>query len=147
MTEKEKQREEAVLLAAIRQRLEELECSLQKCNDKWVYEDCVYRFYHQSFKVYNLQATTVDIVAKLQSLMPHLPMNSWFLEIVRQATGKQFSREHNDDWLAQTRPIVEGFFHARYMLEMICKYGKVLEQPSSLLPSGWAAVLYLFNLR
>ena len=35
-------------------------------------------FITRGFKVYiNLQATTVDIVAKLQSLMPHLPMNSW----------------------------------------------------------------------
>jgi hypothetical protein len=46
-----------------------------------------------------------------------------------------------------TRPIVEAFFHARYFLEMVCGYGRQLTEPPSPLPSGWAAVLYLYGLR
>jgi hypothetical protein len=49
--------------------------------------------------------------------------------------------------LKETRPIIEAFFHARYMLEMAVSYGKELERPPSVLPSGWAALLYLFDLR
>jgi hypothetical protein len=46
-----------------------------------------------------------------------------------------------------TRPFVEAFFHARYFLAMAVKYGRELEFPPALMPSGWAAVLYLFDLR
>ncbi len=106
----------------------------------------MYRFYHQSLKVYYLEQTTREIVDRLQTLAPHLEMNNWFLEIVGQGTGKEFQLEHNEKWTEITRPIVEAFFHARFMLEMVCKYGKELKEPT-LLPSGWAAVLYLFNLR
>jgi hypothetical protein len=42
---------------------------------------------------------------------------------------------------------LEAFFHARCMLEMAVAYGKELERPPSVLPSGWAALLYLFGLR
>jgi hypothetical protein len=71
---------------------------------------------------------------------------TWFLQIVGEGTGKEFQPEHNTRWLEVTRPIVEAFFHARYFLEMACRYreppGK--DQP---LPSGWAVLLYLYNLR
>jgi hypothetical protein len=33
------------------------------------------------------------------------------------------------------------------MLEMAVKYGKELERPPNFLPSGWAALLYLYDLR
>jgi hypothetical protein len=66
---------------------------------------------------------------------------------VSQGTGKKFVLDHNNRWLKVTRPIVEAFFHARYMLEMAVKYGKELERPPNCLPSGWAAFLYLYDLR
>lgn len=53
----------------------------------------------------------------------------------------------NDNWLAATRPIVEAFFDARYFLEMASKYVRELKEGPDAMPSGWAAVLYLFNLR
>jgi hypothetical protein len=42
---------------------------------------------------------------------------------------------------------LEAFFHARYVLEMAVKYGDDLDEPTNLLPSGWAGLLYLYNLR
>jgi hypothetical protein len=33
------------------------------------------------------------------------------------------------------------------MLEMAVKYGRELDEPTDSLPSGWAAFLYLYNLR
>ena len=45
------------------------------------------------------------------------------------------------------RRIAEAFFHAHYFLEMLVKYGNELKFPPNMLPSGWAAVLYLYNLR
>jgi hypothetical protein len=100
-----------------------------------------------SFKVFALQGCTEEIVKHLQALAPHVALNSWFLEIVRQGTGKDFRPEENDNWLAAAGPIVEAFFHARYFLEMVCKYGEELDSPPQVLPSGWAAVLYLYGLR
>ena len=41
---------------------------------------------------------------------------------------------------------VEAFFHARFFLEMAVRYAK-LETPPRPLPSGYAALLYLYQLR
>ena len=111
------------------------------------YADAVYRFYHHSFKVYALQETTVDIVETLAALAPEQPLNADFRCIIDAGTGKRFDPEHNERWLTETRPIIEAFFHARYFLEMAVHYGQALDEPPNALPSGWAAPLYLFNLR
>jgi hypothetical protein len=135
------------LLKDLRAQVPALEELFERCSSHWGYEDPVYRFYHQSFKVYNLQRQTLEIVAKLQALAPSVPLNEWFMRIVQDGTGKTFAIEDNKNWLAATRPIVEAFFHARYFLEMAVKYGRELESPPERLPSGWAALLYLYNLR
>ena len=53
----------------------------------------------------------------------------------------------NARWDAATRPLLEAFFHANYFLRMTIKYGHELNEPPEMLPSGWAALLCLFNLR
>jgi hypothetical protein len=118
---------------------------LERCNiDK---ADAIYRFYHQSFKVYRLQNLTEEIVAALQSLRPIQPLNKWFMQIVAEGTGKKFSVSHNARWLEETRSIVEAFFHSSYFLEMAVNSARELTEPPSLLPSSWAAFLYLYELR
>ena len=37
--------------------------------------------------------------------------------------------------------------HDRAFLDNVCRYGKELEKAPDCLPSGWALVLYYFNLR
>ena len=137
---------EAALLANVKSRLSDMRDLLQECEDHWGYEDPIYRFYHQSFKVYDLQKQTERIVALLRELLPGSVLNAWFLEIVSQGTGKTFSPEHNRDWPRYTRPIVEAFFHARFFLQMAVRYAE-LPTPPNPLPSGWAALLYLYSLR
>jgi len=111
-------------------------------------EDGIYRFYHQSFKVYyRLQPATLKIVEELQALAPHLKLNADFMQIIADGTGNEFKQSHNKNWSKHTRPIVEAFFHARHMLEMVCKYADELAEPPQVLPSGWATFLYLYNLR
>ncbi len=127
--------------------LPELEALLEECNSHWGYEDPIYRFYHQSFKVYLLQESTLRSVEKLRALFPDRELNEWFAQIVAEETGKTFAMEDNENWLGVTRPILEAFFHARYFLEMAVKYGRELECPPRTMPSGWAALLYLYNLR
>lgn len=55
--------------------------------------------------------------------------------------------EDNARWLAVTRPMLEAFFHARFMVEVAARYGREPNAPPSRLPSGWAALLHLRGLR
>jgi hypothetical protein len=142
----ERDRFEQQLLAGLRSHREGLEALLRASSDHWGYEDPVYRFYHQSYKVFALQGATERIVGALRTLVPGRPLHPWFLELVRRGTGRQFALSDNDSWTQVTRPIVEAFFHARYFLEMAVRYA-ALETPPRPLPSGYAALLYLFGLR
>jgi len=127
--------------------LPDLVVLLEEVSSHWGYEDPLYRFYHQSSKLYEVQNSTLHIVAALKALLPERQMNAWFRGIVSAGTGKDFDVSHNQRWLAETRPIVEAFFHARYFLEMAVRYGSTLDAPPNRLPSGWASILYLYDLR
>lgn len=140
---------EELLLKNIKDNLSDLEELLEKVIDHWGEEDYVYRFYHQSFKVYGIQGLTEEMHDALQKLSPRAEnrVNKCYETIVIEGTGKEFKPEHNQRWLEETRPMVEAYFHSKYFLEMAIKYGKELDEPPSTLPSGWAAVLYLYNMR
>ena len=129
------------ILAALRAALPKLRKLLARCNDHWVYEDYIYRFYSQSFKVYWLQAETASIVKALRALAPKRELDPRFEEIVARGTGKNFELDHNNRWIQEAAPIVEAFFHARFFLEMAVRYGEQLERPPAPMPSGWAALL------
>lgn len=137
----------ARLLQNIQQRLPELKALLDAGEGHWGLEDAVYRFYHHSFKVYRAQQHTQRIVDALRTLLPDREMDSDFLTIVKEGTEKEFQLEHNQEWLRHTRPILEALFHAQYFLRMACKYGGELKEVPQVMPSGWAALLYLYNLR
>ncbi len=138
----------AELLDNIRRHLPVLEKSLESANSEWVGEDLVYRFWHGSMKVYSLQSTTLQMYENLQALAPFEgSISPDFTNIVTLGTGKVFSRAANDDWVNVTKPIVDAFFHTKYMLSMAVKYGKLLEEAPRTLPSGWAALLHLYSIR
>ena len=137
---------EAALIAAIKANLPSLRQLVMDCKE-WSDEEMPYRFYHHSFKVYGVQAYTRKIVMALQALAPDQSLNEWFQLIVADGTGKKFEMKDNARWLAITRPMLEAYSHARFFLDMVCKYGEVLEGPQSLIDTGWGAVLYLYGLR
>lgn len=137
-----------LLLEAIHARLEALDGLLAAVDDQWVSEDLLYRFWHHSMKVYGLQDYTARIVDALAELAPPgCALHPWFAEIVTAGTNKTFQLAHNQDWTGHTRPIVEAFFHARAMLAATVKYGHELERAPQLLPSGWAMLLELYQIR
>ena len=138
---------EQTLIRNIHDRLPELRGLLDECDGEWGSEDLVYRFYHQSFKIYDIQLLTGKIVAELENLLPGRLLNGWFMNIVERGTGKSFRSSQNKRWLLHTRPLLEAFWHARYMLAMVVRYGEELSAPPDELPSGWAAVLHLYGLR
>jgi len=111
-------------------------------------EDLVYRFYHQSFKVFNCQDLVKDALKLIQEIGGETdPPHDWFCQIVKEGTAHDFNETTNDEWLTQTRPILEALWHTKYFLAMMIKYGRELESAPQELPFGWAAVLWLFELR
>ncbi len=121
---------------------------LEASNSHWEGEDLVYRFWHQSSKVFLIQDITQRLVDALRALAPTSgPLNQWFEKVIAEGTGLTFDLEDNKRWLEVTSPMLEAFFHARYMVEMAVKYGRELDDPPSTLPSGWAALLTLYKLR
>jgi hypothetical protein len=139
--------EETKLLANMAAAMPQLEELLAEVNDHWVYEDKTYRFYDESMKVFQLQETTEKIVAALRGLAPHLELSKWFTAIVREGTGREFTLQSNDHWMEEARPIVDAFLHARFFLEMVCKYRKTVKEPPQSMRSGYAAILCLYGLR
>ena len=113
------------------------------------YENAVYRFYHQSVKVFELcQSWTESIVTLLSEIAPEgRSFCDFFQAIVAAGTGCSFSKSGNERWVEGTAPVVEAFFHARFFLEMAVKYAGELDAPPRLLPTGWAALLCLYGIR
>lgn len=160
-----------VLLQNIKDNLPKLKELYESVSSHWGYEDMIYRFYHHSFKVYWLQGSTMGMFKALLKCAPPMPwlkeeqkrwdnserqqkwgprpkkINHTVINIVKEGTGKTFDVSHNKEWNKNTKPIVEAFFHLKFFLEMAIKYGEELEEAPQLLPSGWAALLYFYNLR
>ena len=144
----EKRRLAGILLENLRQHAPELRQILEDVNTEWCYEDGIYRYYHHSFKVFNLQGLTMRMADALAAVAPEgRPFkHGFFKEILRQGTGRKFKLEDNKHWPERAGPIVTAFFHLRYFVEMAVKYSGMSELPE-MLPYGWAALLYLYGLR
>jgi hypothetical protein len=142
----EKERLTRLLLQRLKERKPQLEQMLQTLSGHWTYEDHFYRYYHGSFKAYAVQATTEDAVKLLRALLPERKLNLVFERIICEGTGKQFDTQHNKEWDLHTRPMLEAFAHAKFMVEMAVRYAD-LPEPPGMMPSGWAALLYLYDLR
>jgi hypothetical protein len=123
--------------------LEELARELEEAE-----EDGIYRFYHGSNKVFFLQ----DPVKAAFTLIKEIggeddPPNSEYARIVEAGTAHQFSETTNENWEAETKPVLEAFWHTKYFINMMVKYAKELETVEMMVQPGMAAVLYLFKLR
>src|SRR5258708_3678100 len=109
---------------------------LEQVNGHWGYEDGIYRFYHESFKVFMLQDYTQQTVAALAGIAPESrPFCDFFAEIIAAGTGREFKMEDNQRWVERTTPIVQAFLHAKYFLEMAVKYAAQLDEPPQIMPS------------
>src|SRR4051794_40615555 len=100
----ERRASEAILLKNIKRDLAALTRLSEEADSHWGSEDLVYRFYHQSFKVFAIQSLTMTIVAALQSRLPEAAFDERFAMIIREGTEKEFSYEMNARWDAVTRP-------------------------------------------
>jgi hypothetical protein len=121
-------------------------------NHKIGIENMFYRFYHSSFKVYDLQSITERMINLFCDIgeCHFRELNPFYIEIVSEGINKKFDRSHNIRWTYETRPILEAFYHSYQLLEMMAKYGLEMdpkEEPTIGLNEGWASVLYLYKIR
>jgi len=139
--------EVALLLANLKAALPELEKLRQACRARDD-EDVPYRLLHLSNKVYVAQYHTTRIVTCLRALAP-VPgrLDDYIEEIIVDGTGKKWELSHNQDWTRHTRPIVEAYFWARYLLDMAIRFAREYDRPPALLDYGWAALLTIYRLR
>jgi hypothetical protein len=128
-------RAEHDLLSAIKHRLAEIDGLAEWIAQ--VEEDGVYRYYHQSFKVYSLQIAIKKALSLFESIAPEGTwLNDWFLAICQTALEHEFSvldrtwdwDRMNQNWHAETRPILEGFWHCSYFVRMLARYGRELDE-------------------
>lgn len=137
-----------VLLKNIKSNLELFQNIDEFVSDEWVSVDLIYRFWHQSFKVYGLQEATLKMYEALKMVSPNNDqLNPWFEDIIKNGTGKVFELSFNKDWVVHTKPIVDAFLHAKFFLEQVLKSARSLDEAPTLLPSYWAAVLELYQIR
>lgn len=140
-------RRENAVLEKIRAAAPQLRLALERANGHWGYEDGMYRFYYGSFKVYNLQAHTHELVEALKACVPEgRELSATFQQVIAGGTGRKFEMSVNERWGEETIPITVAFLHARYFVEMAVKYSEMTSLPDRL-PSGWAALLCLVGLR
>ena len=113
------------------------------------YEDLVYRYYHHSFKVFRAQEYTKTIFDFLEKIKPtDKELNPLFANIIYKGINQNFDKElHNPAWEYYVEPIINAFLHSVHLLEMIIKYGNKLEEPPKTLPSGWATLLVVYQIR
>src|SRR5262245_56925814 len=110
------------LLIRIKEKLPELEKLLGRMQASE--ENGFYRFYHQSFKVFHCQDYIKDGLNLIKEIGGETdPPHEWFCQIVQEGTEHEFNDRTNDEWLKQTRPILEAFWHTKYFLAMMIKYG------------------------
>jgi hypothetical protein len=123
-----------------RWKLEELACDLEESE-----EDGVYRFYHGSNKVFFLQDPVKEAFTLIKEIGGESdPPNFEYARIVEAGTAHQFSETTNENWEAETKPILDASSHTKYSINMMVKYAKELETVESPLEPGVVAVLYLW---
>lgn len=113
-------------------------------------DDLVYRFFHQSFKVYRLQAVNREAVEFLETfLKPEHERGFDFQmrELIAAGAGNiEFKDEHNLEWGRHTRPFVELYLHVKHILDCMLEAPEA-QKEKSCLTIPFATVLSCFNLR
>ena len=144
---------EKKIIANIHENKEEFE-EIQKLIDSQFkgIEDMFYRYYHHSYKVYDLQSITKRMIKLFQNIgeCSFYELDDLFREIIAQGIEKEFKQSANMRWSYETRPILEAFFHAQHIMNMMIKYGlpkNPEEEQPGLIAQGWGTVLHLYNIR
>ena len=131
------------LLAIVKKHLPRLEILLEEMN--LLQEILIYRCYQGSFKAYDFQEKTLEVVSLFREIgeIEGLTLHEYFEEVVSAGTGQ---RNLNQEWTVGQRPILEAFMHVRLFLEIMVKYAKNTEPMPSFISYGWLGVMELYEL-
>jgi hypothetical protein len=135
------------LLVRIKEHLPELETLLEEMSE--AEETEVYWYYHSDPRTFGLQHFTERACSLFRRISSHDhgDLALLFEIIVREGTNRPMNLVHSKVWIQDAAPVLASFFHARYFVSQHVKYAKELSTSPDILPSGWAAVLCLYNLR
>jgi hypothetical protein len=98
------------LVARIKIKLPQLEELLAQIEDRSGEEDGGYRFYHLSFKVFDLQKLTLEGLKLIEEIGGETdPPHPWYCQIVKEVTEYEFELSINDHWLSIRAPSVRSF--------------------------------------
>lgn len=116
---------------------------------EWNSTDSLYRFYHHSFKMYNIQTATLAIVTALKTLDPkETPyFDESFEKLIADGTGREWERWHNKCWNQFGNAMFLAYFHAEAVLLSLLRSAETLDHSPIMLPSPWALCLEVFCLR
>ncbi len=140
-------RRAADLLQNIKDHRSEIEAQFDRF--KKAEPDLIYRFYHQSFKAFGMVDMIRDANKLFSDLAPESTfLNNWYVQITRTALTKRFEGSYtNQHWMETMLPVTQAFWQDKYFLEQMLIAADELDEAPQILPSGWAAVLYLYDLR
>jgi hypothetical protein len=101
-----------------------------------------------SYKVFDLQDPVESAFKLINEIGDESdPPYSEYVQIVEAGTTNKFSATTNENWEAETKPILEAFWHTKYFINMMVKYAEDFEKVEMPTRPGMAEVLYLFELR
>lgn len=145
----ERKEKEQKLIERLKERETEIRQLQQQVENWHASPDGIYRFYHHSYKVFSLNHYTEQIVSFFTELMDieRKDLHPWFVEICEEGLGRSFTQEANSNWLNETRPVMEAFFHAKHLLDMMIVYGLDKDAKEREGFGGWFSVLYLYQIR
>lgn len=138
------------LLARLKSMRDELETARGQVGGGSLHtDDLLYRFWHQSLKVYALQEVTRHIRGLLaEAADPALGLDPWYEEIVAAGTGRTFTLEDNGRWLEAAGPIVNAYLHSAHLLRLACEaVARYDRAPEGWYDPGWATLLHLYRMR
>ncbi|MBX3741982.1 MAG: hypothetical protein KF712_13380 [Akkermansiaceae bacterium] len=136
---------EETLLQRIKESFPELEELLERVGRRGA--NRFYKFYSGSFKTYDLQTETREIVEALRAVMPERRMDGQFLAIMERGTGRVFQPEHNERWIEEAGPVVEAFLHAEMMLRQMVECGRNIGSlPVRSICPGWQLMCCLYGV-
>jgi hypothetical protein len=104
-------------------------------------------FYRSDPSVYDLRKLTAQAASLLRDIAADGELALSFEVIMQDATASKLDLTSSRMWILSATPTIAGFYHCRFFVERLVRYGHELEQSPDMLPSGWAAILCLYCLR
>ncbi|TSI05278.1 hypothetical protein [Lysinibacillus sp. BW-2-10] len=133
------------LLKFLQAHQEELQSLYKQSSDVWIGKEAVYRLYHQSFKVYNIQKWSQDVLELLEQVSKE-PFHPILREMIRNGTNQTFETTYNSMWYTKAKPIVDLFLHLRFYVEVALDEIQKTDKERFGSPS-WYLLLYLWNMQ